>query len=336
MVQPTSMEAAPAAPADSASIAWRREVGPSIFASPLIVGDAVVVATGDGRLTTFAARTGERRWSRRLDSPLRALALRDSLVITAADRENGRAFALRVRDGGPLWTRHLGRIRHAPTVTGDTVFIAAEDRVAALDAASGTTLWETVLSGRVAAPPVPFGDQLLLVAPGDTLLHLDRATGTRLAWTPLPGTVSAPPVVRGREMLLPLYPGRLVAYDVARRDLAWSTDFDAPILAAPAHTAQGDVYLLTRTAELWRLPAGRSEPQRVADLEGAAVGSLTTAGNYVIVGRLDGQLFALRPDGTVAWRHRLDDAIVAPVTVGDGALYVPLLRGTLVKITDVQ
>src|SRR5690606_31771021 len=63
MVQPTSMDAAPAAPADSASIAWRREVGPSIFASPLIVGDAVVVATGDGRLTTFAARTGERRWS---------------------------------------------------------------------------------------------------------------------------------------------------------------------------------------------------------------------------------------------------------------------------------
>ena len=321
--------------ADSATVVWRADAGPSLFAAPVVVGSVVVVAGGDGRIRAISVDRGRRQWQRRLEGPLRSLAHGGALLFTGADRENGHGYAVRLVDGSPQWTRRLGTVRHAPALAGDTLWVATDAGVHALEAESGAMLWSAELRAPVASPLL-VGPEVLVATRADTLYHLDRATGRVTARSPLPGRVSATPLAWGGVLLVPLHSGRLLAYDAGARTTRWSAELDAPILASPVHTESGGAYVLTGSAELWHLPAGAEEPRRVADLDGAATGSLAVSGDHAIVGRLDGELIVVRPDGTIAWRQRLDDSIVAPVAVAGGAIYAPLLRGTLVKLEAVR
>ena len=65
---------------------------------------------------------------------------------------------------------------------------------------------------------------------------------------------------------------------------------------------------------------------------GAASGSLTAIGRRLVVGRLDGALFVLDETGGVLWRTDLEDSVIAPVATHAGVMFVPLLRGTLVRL----
>ncbi len=69
----------------------------------------------------------------------------------------------------------------------DWVFAAGQDRrLAALDATTGTQVWQVVLPGRLMAPPQVAAD-LLVLAVGAEVWALDAASGT-LRWrAPLPG-----------------------------------------------------------------------------------------------------------------------------------------------------
>ena len=60
--------------------------------------------------------------------------------------------------------------------------------------------------------------------------------------------------------------------------------------------------------------------------------SLTLARDHLLLGSYDGTLTAVSLDGRVAWTYPFDDSIVAPVAVGDQSVYVPLLRGRIVKL----
>ena len=67
-------------------------------------------------------------------------------------------------------------------------------------------------------------------------------------------------------------------------------------------------------------------------LGGGARASLTLARNGLVVGLLDGTLARVNFDGAVAWSIKLDGSIFAPAAIADGALYVPLQRGRIVKV----
>lgn len=318
---------------DTAVVLWREEVGPSVFAAPDAVGTAVLVATGNGEVHALAARTGDRLWKRGVGGVLRGIVRDRGRIFAAGDRERGRAFAISLRDGAEVWNRVVGAARHPPTIAGDRVLVATEGGdVYALDAATGAQAWHAELAAAAAASPVEAQGEVVVATRADTLVHLDGRTGAVAAQVPLPSGVSAAILPWRGVLLVPLHSGALLAYDPAARAVRWSADLGDPILAAPAPSDAGDAYVLTRAAEVWRVPASGGEPRRLADLGGAAVGSLTVAGGRIYVGRLDGTLFVLRPDGTVAWRTRFDDSIVAPVAVHGAAVYAPLLHGTIVRI----
>ena len=82
--------------------------------------------------------------------------------------------------------------------------------------------------------------------------------------------------------------------------------------------------MLNRNAELWRVRVGARAGEKLASLDGAARASLAVTRDRLLVGRLDGKLFLLDMDGRVLWERDFEDSIVAPVTVANGALYVPL------------
>lgn len=304
-----------------------------MFAAPETAGAALLVATGDGQVLALSAGTGSRLWKCGMHGPVRGIARAGGRIFAAEHRERGRAFAVSTADGALRWARTVGAVRYAPAVAGNAVVLATDDGdVLALDAATGTPRWRARVAGAATAAPVPVAGEALVATRTDTLYHLDLGTGTVTARTPLPAHVSATPLPWRGVVLLPLLSGALLAYDPAARSVRWAADLGEPILAAPVAAEGGDAYVLTRAAELWRVPAAGGEPTRLAELGGAAVGSLAVAGGRIFVGRLDGTLSALRADGTVVWSKRLGNSIVAPVAVGDGAIYAPLLHGTIVRI----
>ncbi len=322
-----------AAPPRDVAVVWRRDVGPSVFAAPSVQGDVVIVATGKGDVIAMSTRTGERIWRRGLGGPIRGFVVAGGRVYAAADRAAGKAAALAVSDGREVWAQRVGAAAYAPVVADGVVIVATDSgTVAALDASTGAARWSARLAGNVAAPPTAVEGAVLVATRTDTLYHLDPGSGAILARTPLPARVSAAAVVRGDEVLLPLYSGAVAGYDPVARAIVWRAELGAPVLGAPVVAPGGDAFVLTEEAVVWRIPAGGGQAERVVELGGAAVGSLALAGERLIVGRLDGTLFGVSLDGSIAWRARLEDSIVAPAAVDGNGVVAALRRGKVVRV----
>lgn len=321
-------------PPDEVEEAWRAEVGRGLV-TPLLVDDDVVIASSGNRMiATLSTETGDQYWERRLDGALTGGAIRRGAVVyVPAEGRDGRLHALELRKGGRQWSQDLGSIQFPPSLVGDTLYVGTESgELVAVSTDQGSVLWRVRLSGAAAATPVPWRESILLPTRADTLFLVNRGTGMVDRKLALPGRVSAAPALAGDTLYVPLFTGDLLALRLPDLEELWRGPFDEPILAAPIVAPDRSVYLLTRNADVWRVPPGGRAGEKLASLGGAARGSLTLAGDRLLVGRLDGALFQLRTDGTTVWRYDLEDSIVAPVTVRDGAIYVPLLRGTIVKL----
>lgn len=321
-------------PEEGVAMVWERKVGRGLLA-PLIAEGPILLATAaNGRVAALSATDGRPYWDRRIDRALGSgLTRHGDTLFVASDWRGGRVFALELRRGRRIWAERAGPAPFAPLLLGDTAFVATADgQVVALRTGNGRPYWRTRLNGAAVSPVIPHGDGLLVATASDTLYLLARDTGEIARRRALPGTVSAPPALVGDTIYLPFHTGELTALLLPTLDEVWRAPFGAPILAAPVAAPDGSLFVLTRSAEVWRVPPGGRAGERLASLDGAARGSLTLARNGLLVGRLDGTLFLLRHDGSIVWQERFDDAIAAPVTVHDGAIYVPLLRGRIVKL----
>ena len=322
------------APEEGVAIVWERRVGRGLLAPLVPEGSLLLATAASGRVSALSTTDGRPYWDRRIDRALgNGLTRRGDTLFVASEWRQGRVFALELRRGRRIWAERAGPAPFAPLLLGDTAYVATADgQVVALRTENGRSFWRTRLNGAAVTPVIPHGDGLLVATASDTLYVLARGTGEIVRRKALPGTVSAPPALIGDTIYLPFHTGELAALRLPTLDKVWRAPFGAPILAAPVAAPDGSLFVLTRSAEVWHVPPGGRAGERLASLDGAARGSLTLARNGLLVGRLDGTLFLLRHDGRIIWQERFDDAIAAPVTVQDGAIYVPLLRGRIVKL----
>lgn len=319
---------------DETEIAWRSEVGRGLVTPLLVDGPLVLAATTTGEVAAVSVETGETYWKRGLDGAVSGGIVRaGDRILTATEQKSGKAYALTLRSGDRVWERTIGSSPYSPVIVGDAMYVGTEGgNVYALDARNGEELWHTELSGAAASTPVPHGRKLLVPTKTDTLYRLDRIRGAIEERAALPAAVSASPTLIGDTLVVPVRSGGAVAFVVPTMEKAWHAALDEPVLAAPVAGPDGSIYLLDRSAQVWRLAPGDRSPQRLAALGGAARGSFTLARERMLVGRLDGALFLLGMDGEVIWKRDLEESIAAPATVRDGAIYVPLLGGNIVQL----
>lgn len=318
----------------SARIAWRRSIGPSLLGPLEVSGGSLFAATGNGTVVAFSAGDGERYWRRRLGGVLPALAVHEALwVFTAGADAEGLLHGHTLRDGRQRWRRAMGPSRYPPAPTDSAIYGVTDNGGAyALDALDGGDLWHTRLSGRALAAPLIYGAQVFVATSADTVYRLDRRTGATTAAIPLAAAVSGPLVAAGETLLVPLHSGHLATLDPMMARVRAMADLGAPIVAAPVLTDDGMAYVLTRDAVLWRVDPRSARAEQVTEFDGAARASLAQADGQLYVGLLDGTLIAMSTDGSEHWRIRLGDSIVAPVTVRGRSVFVPLLRGEVVKL----
>lgn len=313
---------------------WRRDLGRGLRGPVAASGGALILATADGAVHTISPDDGRRYWRRRPGGTFRYSALdAEGRVYAVTETGDGLAHALSARDGRRLWRRAVGPSGHAPAVGDGAVHIhGTRGEVVSLDAATGEERWQARLDTGPAAAPVIMGPSVHFFTRSDEVHRLDARDGTLINVTALPAAVSGPPLSLEGRLVIPLYSGEVLALDPRTGAVETLAEVGEPVLAQPTVDDAGGIWLLTRRGAVWRVDPRSRRSDRVAELRGAASGSLALSRDAVYVGMLDGTLITLGLDGAERWRFRLDDSIVAPAVPVDGGLIVPLLRGAVVRL----
>jgi outer membrane protein assembly factor BamB len=186
------------------------------------------------------------------------------------------------------------------------------------------------LRGGVAETLVDAGTHIVAFTTSDSVFALRKADGAIIARNFVPGTPAATPALSGNTIMVATQDTSIVGIDVHTLAELWRVGVSAPVLAPLVVAQDSNVYAAARDGALYRVRHGNVE--KITQLEHAIAGSLTLARDHLLLGSYDGTVLAVSMDGKVAWKYRFNDSVVAPVAVGDQAVYVPLLHGRIVKL----
>lgn len=181
--------------AQDGSERWQAPIDSEVISAPAVDADLVVVRSQDGRLYGFNPADGERRWV--YEQPVPILSLRGnsvplidgSLVINGFD--TGRVVAVQAANGTPAWSQTLsvaeGRTEverladsdGAIALDGGILFASAyRGQIAALDASSGSLIWNRDLSSYAG---LAIGPSAVVVSDAEgNVLAFDRQNGANL------------------------------------------------------------------------------------------------------------------------------------------------------------
>lgn len=246
-----------------------------------------------------------------------------------------------------LWSVSVGKgegrtgVGQRPAMADGRVYAAAmEGDVSAIDLRSGQVAWRHASDLRLSGGPGA-GDGLVVVGSleGD-VIALDAATGT-VKWTAKVGNeVLVAPAIGGGAVFVRSNDGRVTAFDAATGQRRWFYSAEVPALSVRgnggitvgpglvfAGNDDGTLAALSATdgGVLWSTPVaqpdGRSELERMADVDGSAVleGTTLYATSYKgATVAIDG------PSGQVMW------------TRANGGPRGPAVSNSAVVVTDPQ
>ncbi|MEU6688115.1 serine/threonine-protein kinase, partial [Streptomyces sp. NPDC046832] len=165
------------------------------FRSLPAVVDGTVYIRSDDKLYALDAATGTPRWTytTEITSLLRKLILATGSGFSSPAVVDGTVYigsadekvhALDAATGTLLWTHTTGgRVFSSPAVVDGTVYIGSNDyKVYALDAATGTPRWTYTTRGEVRSSPAVVDGTVYIGSDDDKVYALDAATGTP-RWT---------------------------------------------------------------------------------------------------------------------------------------------------------
>ncbi len=249
-----------------------------------------------------------------------------------------------------LWSANAGKgedrlgVRQGPAIADGRVYAAAiKGGVRAFDLQSGKAVWEYESDARLSGGPGA-GDGLVVVGSlnGD-VIALDAATGSEKWQAKVPNEVIAAPTIGQGLVLVRTNDGRVTALDAANGERRWFSNHDLPSLTVRGNASvtlgPGVVFVgnddgtlsamgLSDGRPLWNqvvgVPDGRTELDRMADVDGAAVLDGTT----VYATSFKNETVALDgPSGRPLWTR--DSGGVGGLGLASGSVVVSDPGGTV-------
>jgi outer membrane protein assembly factor BamB len=239
---------------------WGHEGWDYFTSSPAVVGDLVIVGSGDGGIYAFDGRSGDERWRASTGGRVRASpSVGDSTVYVGST--DGVFYAFDLTTGAERWRYETEGAAHessefgfdrrsiqSTAAVGDVrVYFGSRDGgMYALDRSTGELAWRTshgtswvVGSPAIAGPRVCVGG-----SDGEFLECLDRDTGGTTWQIPTGARVFSSPAVAGDLLFVGSHTGSLDAVDVATGTRRWSLPLGAPVMSSP-ELADGMLYVGT-------------------------------------------------------------------------------------------
>lgn len=215
--------------------------------------------------------------------------------------------------------KHLGLLPH---ITKDTVYIAdSNGAVAALDAASGKQRWQVKTDLRITGGP-GYGEGLVLLGTVDAeVVALDADSGLERWRASVTSEVLAKPVAAEGVVVAHTVDGKLIGLDAATGGFRWQYDREVPVLSLRGSgipvvsgptvicgLAGGRLVSLEVSTgrSLWEVsittPSGRSELERMVDIDGEAL----VLDGTVYVATYQGHIAAVgEGTGRGLWRRKM-------------------------------
>ena len=227
-----------------------------------------------------------------------------------------------------LWKRDVGsgtddqRLALEPYVAQGVVYVAdGEGRVQAIDGGSGAVVWKVDLDAPVSGGP-GVGDGIVVVGTSDgEAIALAAADGSERWRARLTSEVLSVPAVGSGVVIVHSVDGKLFGLEAASGNERWRYERAVPTLTLRGSGSpvlvDGSVYIGMAGGRLLALradngsvewdtpvtvPTGRSELQRLADIDGDPL----VLGGCVFVATYQGEVAAVEQrSGRVAWRRKV-------------------------------
>jgi outer membrane protein assembly factor BamB len=167
---------------------WKRTFKYSIYSTPALFSDRVVVGTPDNELVALNVADGEQLWRIETPGPVSGDFLADGDDCYAGLGRD-EFCKIDIRTGQKHWSYHgiNGRFQAAPALGhGTLAFGAWNEKLYALDPATGKEqwVWKGGRSGILYSPgnvvPVISESQVIVVAPDRFMTAIDRKTGKNI------------------------------------------------------------------------------------------------------------------------------------------------------------
>lgn len=162
--------------------------------APVVVNDKVIAGFASGKVKAYNVRSGDLIWEyavgkpegryeiERLTDVSGRLTVKNGFVYSVA--YNGTLTAIALQTGRPVWQRNIASAVGVAVKGDKLIAIDQDNKVYALNALNGSTLWENEkLVGRDLASPVFFRDYIAVLDRGGWVHLLDKTNGKLGAWT---------------------------------------------------------------------------------------------------------------------------------------------------------
>lgn len=286
---------------------WRKELDVTLISGIGGSNQKLFVSDDNARVHAINAATGEPIWQSTASSEV-LMPVAAGFGVAVIRSADGRVVALEPEDGSERWTFFdtppaltLNGYSRPLLVEGGVLLGLDDGRMVALNAASGDTIWETVLS-------VPAG----------------RTEVERLV------DVDADLVVDNEGIYVANYQGKAARLEPSRGQLVWSV----PLSAGSGIALDDDALIvIDENDRVIKLDKASGEQLWVNDSMTArrfSPPAFTPAGD-ILIGDVEGYVHVLsRDDGSVLGRIRTsDEAIKARPLVVDGTVYIQTTDGVV-------
>ena len=342
-------------------VQWTFKTDKQLFSSPSVVDGKIYLTTGDKRVLSLDAHTGDLLWEFTVSDPINSSpAVAGGQVFFGL--RDGRVLSLDVNTGLKNWEFDTGtNILSSPAIEDGVLYIASGNgKLYALDALTGEERWYYPTRGWISSSPV-IAKSVVAITSFDTDLHVvDKKTGKgRLDFY-----VSAAP--RGSASLGDNYLfvgdalGRLKAVDWSKKKrplenalmklkvqlFLWGMSDTLPF-------QKGFVWSAPAKGAIYGVPVVADDKLIIATFTGQVVAvdkftgdilwdfnsgirfnsSPSATSKTVFVGDIEGNLYALDIEtGKKRWEMNLGHYITATPVPADGLLYVASWDGYLYAI----
>jgi len=164
-------------------LVWKRAVGGQLYGGAVADAQRVYAASTDKLVVALDRTTGEEQWRQTIDGLVYAAPrlVGDSLLVGTGD--TGTVYCFHAATGEERWRFPLGaRMGSGLEVADGMAYLPSFDsHLYAVDIAEGLLRWQFVAAGAIDSRPLAVGDRLYLKLGNDMIYALRRADG-ELLW----------------------------------------------------------------------------------------------------------------------------------------------------------
>ncbi len=312
---------------DTQSVVWKAQVPGRGHASPIVIGDQIILATSDKAnetqsVVSFDRQTGEQRWQ----------------TVVNEGNFNPRIFPTNTHASSTVASN------------GERLFVVFNNnqsaQLAALDL-QGNLLWEKKAADFVpkryqfgfGSSPIVYGNTVIVTSECEndgSMAAFDVATGNEVWRVPRTGATSySTPVVcnvAGKEQLILSGDESVVAYDPTSGAELWRVTGPWSVTCGTAVWSDDMVFV-----------SGGYPTQRTMGIRADGSEKVVWENNTKLYEQsllyYDGYLYGLADsgvaycwrasDGEEMWKQRLESKVSASPVLAGGNIYIPVERGTV-------